>query len=317
MITKNNSNEIKIIRVYDYPVKMVWEAWTDSNQAAMWWGPRGFTITTHSKDLRPGGNWNYTMHGPDGVNYPNITKYFEVEKYVRLVYDHGANETQPALFRVDVKFIDLISKTRMEMTMTVATPEAAIEISKFIKAANGNSTWDRLAEHLEKSDTEKEIFIINRTFATNINHMYQLWTEPQHLSKWLPPTGFECQFSKFDFRQGGQSEYCMFGSDFKMYGALTYNEIEKPHRLVYTQHFSDEKGSISRHPMAPTWPEKMQTTVTFAAEGEDLTRVTVKWEVVGNYTAEELATFVAGRAGMTMGWGGSFEKLENYLGKSF
>ena len=88
----------------DAPVKAVWDAWTDLKQVAQWWGPRGFTLTTHSKDLRPGGHWSYTMHGPDGTDYPNRTHYFEVEKYSRLVYDHGASEDRPPLFRVTVNF---------------------------------------------------------------------------------------------------------------------------------------------------------------------------------------------------------------------
>ena len=98
MAAKNKSNEIKITRVYDAPVKTVWDAWTDPEQVAQWWGPRGFTLTTHSKDLRVGGHWRYTMHGPDGTDFENTTKYFEVEKYSRLVYDHGGND-------VEVEFI--------------------------------------------------------------------------------------------------------------------------------------------------------------------------------------------------------------------
>ena len=46
----------------------------------------------------------------------------------------------------------------MEMTMALATAEAAAETKKFIKKAGGNSTWDRLAEYLEMEST-KEIFL--------------------------------------------------------------------------------------------------------------------------------------------------------------
>ena len=77
MAAKSKSNEIAITRIYDAPLRAVWDAWTDPKQVAKWWGPRGFTITTHSKDLRPGGSWKYTMHGPDGTDYPNITVYHE------------------------------------------------------------------------------------------------------------------------------------------------------------------------------------------------------------------------------------------------
>ena len=70
MAARSNSNEISLMRVYDAPVRAVWDAWTIPEQVEKWWGPRGFTLTTHSKDLRAGGTWRYTMHGPDGVDYP-------------------------------------------------------------------------------------------------------------------------------------------------------------------------------------------------------------------------------------------------------
>ena len=104
MAAKKPTNEINITRIYDAPVKAVWEAWVDPEQVAKWWGPRGFTITTHHKDVRTGGSWSYIMHGPDGTDYPNNTKFLEVDEYKRLVYDHGANESQPPLFRVTVLF---------------------------------------------------------------------------------------------------------------------------------------------------------------------------------------------------------------------
>ncbi len=146
---KNKSNTISITRLYDSPVATVWDAWTDPIQVAQWWGPRGFTLTTHGKDLRPGGYWSYTMHGPGGVDYQNKTLYLEVEKYTKLVYDHGGNDDRPALFRVTVLFSDVKGKTKMDMTMTLPSPEAADETRKLIKKAGGDSTWDRLAEYLE------------------------------------------------------------------------------------------------------------------------------------------------------------------------
>ena len=121
MTATANANEIAITRFYDAPVQMVWDAWTDPEQVAQWWGPRGFTLTTHSKDLRPGGSWVYTMHGPDGVDYPNKAQYIEVVPLSRLVYDHGANDDRPPLFRVTVDFTDMGGTTRMDMRMTLPT----------------------------------------------------------------------------------------------------------------------------------------------------------------------------------------------------
>ncbi len=317
MAAKNKpSNEIHITRLYDAPVKMVWDAWVDPKQVALWWGPRGFTITTHSKDVRTGGTWDYIMHGPDGTDYPNYTTYLEVEKYSRLVYDHGGTRTTPPMFRVTVLFKEIKGKTKMDMTMTLPTPEAARETEKFIKKAGGNSTWDRLAEYLEKETSKKDLFVINRSFNTDIHTMFEMWTNPKHFSQWLPPTGFTMEFIKADIKPGGRSIYMMTdGGSTVMYGSCKYQEITKPNRLMYTQDFRDKDDNISRHPHAPTWPETMLTTVTLTEEGPDQTRVTITWEVVGKATREELETFIAAKAGMTQGWTGSFDKLENYLAR--
>jgi uncharacterized protein YndB with AHSA1/START domain len=313
MAAKNNSNEIRITRFYDAPVQAVWDAWTDPEQVAQWWGPRGFTLTTHSKDLKPGGHWNYTMHGPDGTDYPNKTQYFEVEKRAKLVYDHGGSDDRPPLFRVTVLFSEIGGKTKMEMNMALPTPEAAEETRKFIKKAGGDSTWDRLAEYLEKESSGKEKFVINRTFDAPLELMFEMWTNPKHFSQWLPPTGFKMEFIRSDIGSGGSIFYLMTDGNVKMYGRAEYLKIEKPDGLIYTQQFCDENEKISRHPMAPTWPATMLTVVKLTAEGPDRTRVTVTWEPHGATTREELETFIKAKGGMTQGWTGSFDKLDAHL----
>ncbi len=169
MPARNKPNEIYLSRLYDAPVQTVWEAWTDPAKVAQWWGPRGFTLTSHSKSLRPGGIWHYTMHGPDGTDYPNKTLYHEVVPYQRLVYDHGGYDDRPPLFRVTVNFTEEGNKTRMEMTMSMATAEQASATRKLIHDAGGNATWDRLAEYLDESIREQTSFVINRELSAPLN----------------------------------------------------------------------------------------------------------------------------------------------------
>jgi uncharacterized protein YndB with AHSA1/START domain len=315
MPERSNANEIRITRIYDASVETVWDAWIDPDQVAQWWGPRGFTTTTYSKDVRPGGSWVYNMRGPDGTDYPNRANYLEVEKHTRLVYDHGASDDRPPLFRVTVLFSDLKGKTKIEMSMTLPTPEAAEETRIFIKKVGGYSTWDRLSEHLEKEASGKEKFVITRSFNAPQDLMFEVWTNPKHLTQWLPPSGFEMQLIRSDIKPGGSIFYLMTGNNLKMYGRAEYLEIEKPRHLVYIQQFCDENEKVSRHPMAPTWPETMLTTVELAAEGPEQTRVTVTWEPYGSTSPEEHETFIKSKGGMTQGWTGSFDKLESYLGK--
>ncbi|MCO5144007.1 MAG: SRPBCC domain-containing protein [Oligoflexia bacterium] len=305
-------NELYITRVYDAPVSLVWDAWTDPKKAAKWWGPRGFTITTHAKDLRPGGFWSYTMHGPDGTDYENKTIYHEVKKHSLLVYDHGGNDDRPPLFRVTVRFEEIIGKTKMEMIMSLESEEAAKEIKKFIKQAGGNSTWDRLAEYLAANEG-KDLFVINRSFDAPIELLFSLWTNAEHFSKWIPPVGVKMKFIEGKIKEGEKLHWAMEGDFGVMYGRFHYLEIKNPKKIVYTQEFCDENQNTSRHPLAPIWPQTMITTVLFSKEDEKQTRVTVTFDIYSEASLSEREAFHTAKPGMTLGWTGSFDKLEDLL----
>jgi uncharacterized protein YndB with AHSA1/START domain len=197
--------------------------------------------------------------------------------------------------------------------MTLPTPEAAEEARKFIKKAGGNATWDRLAEYLEEESTGKQKFVINRSFDAPREVVFEMWTNAEHFARWLPPAGFEMEFLRADIRPGGVAFFKMHNGTLKMHGRCEYLAVDRPERIVYTQQFCDEHENVSHHPGAPIWPETMLTTVHFTEEGPGPTRVTVTSEPYGAATPEEIAAFVQERTGMTQGWTGSFDKLEELL----
>jgi uncharacterized protein YndB with AHSA1/START domain len=189
MTASDSDRDIRITRVYDAPLALVWDAFTMDAHASQWWGPRGFTITTHHKDVRPGGTWDYTMHGPDGTDWPNFTRYLEVEPRALLVYDHGAASADAApMFRVTARFRELDGRTELSLCMTFPTPEAGRDARVFIKAAGGNSTWDRLAEYLEKQASNEEVFVITCSVNAPIETVFAMFTTPERLAQWLPPS---------------------------------------------------------------------------------------------------------------------------------
>lgn len=314
MATGSSANEIRITRVYDAPVRAVWDAWTEPEQVAKWWGPRGFTLTSHKKDLRPGGSWHYTMHGPDGVDYPNVTHYYEVEPYRRLVYDHGATFDRPPLFRVTVTFSETDGRTTMEMVSTLPTPEAAADMRRFIKKAGGYATWDRLAEHLGEAATGRPSFVINRVFSAPIDRVFAMWTQPQHLVLWLPPPGTTMRFLRAEIAEGKSSLFAISGPQGTMYGRAEYLAIEPPRRIVYLQRFVDEHEAPTAAPFTAVWPATLCTTVLLSEESSERTRVTVTTTAHGETTPAELAALVAERAGMTQGWNSTFDALDALLG---
>jgi len=102
-------------RIFDAPRELVFATFTDPKHLAKWWGPNGFTTTTHAHDFRVGGVWRFVMHGPDGRDYQNRITYDEIVPPERLVYHHdGADDVEPVQFSQTITFEDLGSgRTRL------------------------------------------------------------------------------------------------------------------------------------------------------------------------------------------------------------
>lgn len=146
-----SDREIAITRVFNAPRDLVFKVWTDPKHIAHWWGPKGFTNTIEKMDVRPGGVWQFVMHGPDGVNYPNKVVYLEVKKPERLVYNHG-EEGKPNFFQVTVTFEDQGNKTKLSMQMLFSTAEERNDVAEKYGAVEGlKQNMDRLADYLAKT----------------------------------------------------------------------------------------------------------------------------------------------------------------------
>jgi uncharacterized protein YndB with AHSA1/START domain len=112
--------EIVTTRVLDAPVALVWRAFTEPDQAVQWWGPVGFTTTTREMEVRSGGRWLYTMHGPDGRDYPKRIVYTQVVPQQLLAWAHDASSEGPPLFHARVQFQALGEHTLLILPMAKA-----------------------------------------------------------------------------------------------------------------------------------------------------------------------------------------------------
>lgn len=80
--------ELRITRVLQAPVELVWEVWTDPDHIKNWWGPEGFTTDIHKMDFNKNGEWLLTLHGPDGKKFPNKSIFKEIVKHKKIVFQH-------------------------------------------------------------------------------------------------------------------------------------------------------------------------------------------------------------------------------------
>lgn len=142
--------EIAITRVFDAPRELVFAAWQKPENLAQWWGPRGFSVTTESMEMRSGGHWKYVMHGPDGTDYPNHVRFDQVIVPELITYSNsGGRQGDHVSFRATATFVDQAGKTELTMSMIFPTKADRDRVIAEYGAVEGlNDTTDRLNEFL-------------------------------------------------------------------------------------------------------------------------------------------------------------------------
>lgn len=149
VLTGAVDRQIVISRLFQAPPERVFQAWIERDQVKRWWGPKGFTVTIDEMDVRPGGSWRFTMHGPDGVDYPNLIVYEEITAPQRLVYTHSSPGTDDPGFRTTVTLDDFMGMTALTMRGVFPSAEARDDvIEKYHAVEGGNETLDRLGTFL-------------------------------------------------------------------------------------------------------------------------------------------------------------------------
>lgn len=318
-VEDTSDREIIITRVFDAPRLVVWNAWTDPEQVMRWWGPRGFTTTIQVMDLRPGGIWRHTMHGPDGTDYPNESVFIEVVKPERIVFSHSGGEKGDPTVQFESTWTFEAQGNKTKLTIRMVFPSAAARehvVKKYGAIEGGNQTLSRLGEYIANlvASPSASEFVITRTFDAPRELVFDAWSKSEHLARWWGPKGFTMIVAKLDFRPGGIFHYSMRSPDgHEMWGKFVYREILPPERIVLINSFSNEKCELVRHPMSPTWPLEMLSTLTFA-EQDGKTTLTIRWSPY-KATEAELKTFEQGRQGMQQGWTGTLDELDTYLKK--
>lgn len=112
---------IVITRTLDAPRQDVWAAWTDAEQFAAWWGPKGFTTTVPRLDVRPGGTYHYCMQSPDGTDYWATGQYLEVDAPRHLLMtDHFADAEGNVVPASHYGLPDRIGTSHIEVTFEEA-----------------------------------------------------------------------------------------------------------------------------------------------------------------------------------------------------
>jgi uncharacterized protein YndB with AHSA1/START domain len=140
------------------------------------------------------------------------------------------------------------------------------------------------------------MLIIERIFDVTRQLLFKCWTEPEHLSQWLGPTGFSNTILVRELRQGGAYRIRKRGPDGQDHWQQgVFREILPPERIVGTCCWTDADGR-------PPGPETL-LTLTFDDLG-GRTRLTLHQAGFES---------VAARDDHHHGWSGSLDQLAEYI----
>ena len=103
--------------------------------------------------------------------------------------------------------------------------------------------------------------IIERTYKTDLEDVWELWTTRQGFESWWGPGGFSAQVKHIDLRPGGELQYEMCavapeqiafmkksGMPLTVAAKITFMEIEPMRRLVYS-HMADFIPGVKPYPI--------------------------------------------------------------------
>jgi len=129
-----SQDAVTIERIFDAPIDLIWQMWTDPQHFAAWYGPDGASIPVAKMDVRVGGTRLVCMEvqTPGGPTQMWFTgEYREVVENERLVYtesmsdengnvrsasEMGMPEGHPTTTEIRVELEDVGGRTKMVMT---------------------------------------------------------------------------------------------------------------------------------------------------------------------------------------------------------
>jgi uncharacterized protein YndB with AHSA1/START domain len=312
-----DSPRIITSRLIAAPRALVWSVLTDPDHLKHYWGPDGFTNTFRQYDLRVGGQALFTMHGPDGTNWPNRFIFLAIDppRLLRWEHDNGGEGPVDHKFTGELELLDEKGQTRIELRMTEKSLAARDAVAKFA-VAGGQQNLDRLAAYVAPMAHAKNRFTIERSFPVAQERLFKACTDATEMMSWYATPGTKVIKSEQDFRPGGTYHYGLaMAQGGEQWGKVTYQEITPPRRVVYLQSFADQAGNLTRHPMAPQWPLEMVTIMDFIAQSEEQTLLKITWINAGIEEAEGEA-FRSAHDGMTGGWTSWLDSLSAHLKKA-
>jgi uncharacterized protein YndB with AHSA1/START domain len=147
VVTTPSDREIVMIRVFDAPRELVFEAHTSCEHMSKWWGSRKYEVVECEIDFRPGGTWRIVYRGPGADEITFFGEYLEIVRPERIVWTFNFNDTlggpETSVFEEND------GKTTITSTAVFPSVEVRDGVLGSGMVAGAEETYDRLDEYLE------------------------------------------------------------------------------------------------------------------------------------------------------------------------
>ena len=151
--------DVTIDRTFEAPRERVWEAWTDPDQVAQWWGPEGFTVPRCELEVRPGGRYHIDMEAPDGTVYPDAGEYLDVDESERLVMVSRVFEDEDGIPQLEtrstVTFEADGDRTHLTLEAEVVSATPDVEDALGGMEMGWSQSFEKLEEFLDESENSR------------------------------------------------------------------------------------------------------------------------------------------------------------------
>jgi uncharacterized protein YndB with AHSA1/START domain len=152
------SKMLVMTRFFDAPRELVFKAWTDPKQVALWWGPHGFSNPVCELDPRPGGVIQICMDSPKFPDHWMDGKFLEVNRPEKLVFTSKAFLTEAGNAGIEVMNTVLFEEENGKTKLTLIAEVTRIA-PEFQFAEDGmDEGWSQSLERLEAFLYNKEIY---------------------------------------------------------------------------------------------------------------------------------------------------------------
>jgi len=125
-VDRGSDRELVVTRIFEAPVKMVFDAWSKPELFKLWWAPKSnpFALLSCEMDVRTGGGYRLAF-GRDGAEaMVFFGKYLEVIPPARIVWTNDEGEDGAV---TTVTFEDRDGRTRLVMRELYPSKEALDE----------------------------------------------------------------------------------------------------------------------------------------------------------------------------------------------